>query len=70
MRSVSDQLREAIESSSMTRRDIGRAVDLDESVLCRFVHYQGGLSVSSIDKLCKFLKLELRPVRKPRAKGR
>ncbi len=68
MKSVSDQLREAIEAGPMSRRQISKATGLDESVLSRFVHGKSGLAVPSIDKVCKLLRLELRPIKKPRVK--
>lgn len=68
MKTVSDQLRQAIEAGPTSRRQISFAIGLDESVLSRFVHGKSGLSILSIDKLCKLLGLELRPIEKPRAK--
>jgi transcriptional regulator with XRE-family HTH domain len=64
----SGQLREAIEAGPKTRYQIAKETGLDEGLLSRFVHGKSGLSVSSIDKLCECLGLELRPFERTRAK--
>lgn len=67
---VSDQLRQAIEAANVSRYQISKDVGISAPVLCRFVHSDCGLSLANIDKLCTYLGLELRPVRKTKQKGR
>ena len=65
---VTDQLREAIISAPVSRYQLCRQTGLDKALLSRFVHRKAGLAMESIDLLCAALGLELRPVRRPRAK--
>lgn len=65
MTSPTDTLRAALERSGTTRYAVAKATGIPESVLCRFV--QGGtLQGPNFDRLCDYLKLELRPLT-PRA---
>jgi transcriptional regulator with XRE-family HTH domain len=64
-RKLSDQLRQAIADSGITRYRISKATGINEAALGKFFHGERGLSLESIDKLAEFLKLEL-TVRKGR----
>jgi transcriptional regulator with XRE-family HTH domain len=57
---VTDQLRQAIERSEHSRYAICKALDIDQGQLSRFMHGECGLSLDVLDRLCGFLKLELR----------
>ena len=68
MRKLSDQLRNAIMASDQSRYAMCKQIDLDQSVLSRFVAGKGGLSIESLDKLAEVLGLVL--VTKNKSKGR
>ena len=53
----SDQLRAAIEGSGLSRYQLARETEVSESSLSRFVANGKGLSMDSLDKLAKFLRL-------------
>ena len=61
---ITEQLREAVENCGMTRYAIAQQTGIPESVLCRFVTGCKGLRTDSIDPLCEFLGLELRPIKR------
>jgi DNA-binding phage protein len=65
--SVSDQLRKAINRSSLTRAEIARKSGVPESALSRFVVNGLELRSKSIDKVCKCLGLKL-TASKPRTR--
>ena len=39
---------------------IGKALGLDQGQLSKFMHKERGLSLDVLDRLCAYLKLELR----------
>ena len=55
----SDRLRELIDQSDLSRYEICKRAGLSQSVMSRFMHYQSGLSIPTIDMLCQVLDLEL-----------
>lgn len=55
----SDQLREAIENSGMSRYRIAQGADIDESALAKFFNGHRGLSMKALDRLCSFLGIEI-----------
>jgi hypothetical protein len=57
--SFSDQLRREIEASELSRYKIAQLTGVPAPTLCRFVGGTSGLSVKSIDALCKLLELKL-----------
>jgi Cro/C1-type HTH DNA-binding domain len=62
----------AIEQSGKTRYRIAVDCGIDHAVIHRIVH-GGSCSVETLDKLCEYLGLELRPVkgrRKAKKKGK
>ena len=69
MGNFTDQLRQAILDSGMTRYRISQEAGIAESVLSRFVHQKQGLTSDSIDRLMDFLGLEIRPRRRKRKDG-
>lgn len=58
-RTLTDELRAAIDASPMSRYAICRAIDLDPAVMSRFMSGQRGLSLETLDKLAKLLDLHI-----------
>jgi DNA-binding Xre family transcriptional regulator len=64
---VSEQLRKAIVDSGETHYRIGKQTGIDTRVLDRFVSGERPtLRSDTVDKLCEYLGLELRPKKKPK----
>ena len=60
--SISEQLREAIERSPQTYYRIAKGAGVDWGTLTRFVDgSRPNVRIDTIDKLCDYLELELRP---------
>lgn len=55
----SEQLRDAIRKSELTRYAISKETGIAQSILARFVNDGAGLSMVSVDKLCAALGLSL-----------
>ena len=67
----SDQLRQAVDQSGLSRYEICKRAGLDQSVMHRFMHGTSGLSVATIDAICETLGLRLVAEGKPpKRKGR
>jgi transcriptional regulator with XRE-family HTH domain len=62
----SDQIRQAIDASGMSRYAICKAVGMTQGAMSRFMNGKGGLSVETIDKLAALLGLTVK--RKPKPK--
>jgi hypothetical protein len=58
---LAEQPHEAIQSSYRSRYRLARLSAISENQLSRFTHDKVGLSLSSIDRLCRAFGLELRP---------
>ena len=58
-KTVSDQLRQAVRDSEMSRYQISRLTGIAESILSRFVNSDAGLSLGNFDRLCQALGLRL-----------
>lgn len=56
---VSDQIREAIDESEMTRYRISAETGIPQAVLSRFMAGKSGISSGTIDKLAELLELEV-----------
>jgi predicted XRE-type DNA-binding protein len=68
---LSDELREAIEQSGLSRYSIWQQTGIDQGSLSKFMDGERGLGLESIDKLADLLRLHI--VAKPeprRPKGR
>jgi len=61
----SEQLRDAVRRSELTRYAISKETGIDQSILARFVNHDAGLSLANIDKLCEVLGVGLATVGKP-----
>lgn len=59
MTKLSDQIRRAINESGMSRYRIGQLIELDKSVLSKFMAGKSGLSVEVLDRLGDLLKLKI-----------
>jgi transcriptional regulator with XRE-family HTH domain len=62
----SDQLRQAIERSGLSRYAIGKATGIDKGTMSRFMAGHVGLSLESIEKIVDVLDLRLEARKKPR----
>lgn len=62
----SEQFREAIDASGMSRYAICKAVGMTQGAMSRFMAGKGGLSLDTIDKLAELLELTV--AKKPKRK--
>ena len=58
-RTVTEQLRRAIERSGQSFRDIAKETGVNVGVVSRFVRKERGINGDTVDKLCRWLGLEL-----------
>lgn len=61
----SEQLREAVRRSELTRYAISKETGIAQSILARFVNDGAGLSLANVDKLCEVLGVGMTAVGKP-----
>ena len=66
---MSDQIRQAIDDSGLTRYRIAKETAIDESTLAKFYNGHAGLSMDALDRLGEYLKLRIKMESKPRQKG-
>ena len=67
---MSDQIRQAIDESGLTRYRIAKETAIDESTLAKFYNGHAGLSMDALDRLGEYLNLSISiDKRKPRRKG-
>jgi transcriptional regulator with XRE-family HTH domain len=57
--SLSDQVRQAVDASGLSRYRICKHLDLTESTMSRFMSGEGGISMAMLDKLADLLNLNL-----------
>ena len=70
-KTLSDELREAVERSGLTRYAIWQETGIDQGTMSKFMAGARGLSLESIDKLADLLGLHVvTDAEKPRPKGR
>jgi ribosome-binding protein aMBF1 (putative translation factor) len=60
----SDQIRDAVEASGMSRYRICAEIRISQSAMSRFMHRQGGLSMDVLDRLAELLGLRIVAERK------
>lgn len=59
-RTFTDEIREAVKASGMSRYAICKAIGLDQAVMSRFLHGKSGLGCDTLDKLAVLLNLHIR----------
>lgn len=69
-KTLTDQLRQAIDECGLTRYAIAKRTGIDESALAKFYHGRRGLSMKALDALGECLQLTIHLGRKPGAKDR
>jgi DNA transposition AAA+ family ATPase len=66
---LTDQLRQAIDDSGLTRYRIAQETGVSESALAQFYNGHRGLSMKAMNALGEFLQLQIVLGRKPEQKG-
>jgi plasmid maintenance system antidote protein VapI len=56
---LSDEIRDAVDASGMSRYAIAKALGVAESTMSRFMSGKGGLSMEYIDRLAALLGLHI-----------
>jgi plasmid maintenance system antidote protein VapI len=64
---ISDQIRQAMDNSGLTRYRIAKDIGMNESALGKFYNGERGLSTKMLDRLGEYLDLEI--VRRPQTKS-
>jgi len=67
---LTDQLRQAIDDSGLTRYRIAKESGISESALAQFYNGHRGLSMEALNALGEFLQLTIHLGRKPEPKGK
>jgi transcriptional regulator with XRE-family HTH domain len=67
---LTDQLRQAIDDSGLTRYRIAKEAGISESALAQFYNGHRGLSMAALNALGEFLHLRITLGRKPSKKGK
>jgi hypothetical protein len=67
---VSDQIRQAIDDSGLSRYRIAQETGISETTLSLFCNGQRGLPMRTLDTLGEFLELKVTLGRKPESKGK
>jgi cyanate lyase len=68
MATLTEQLREAIETAGVTRYEIAKQTGVGQAALSKFVLGQRGLSNKAMDAVGEYLGLAICKQRKPRKK--
>ena len=68
-KSLSDQIRGAVDSSPMSRYAICKAIGWPESSMSRFMAGKGGLSLETLDKLAALLGWSLAVPKRTKGRG-
>ncbi len=66
---LSDQIRQAVDASGLSRYRISKELDIAESTMSRFMSGQGGLSMENLDALADLLELDIKTRRRTGKKG-
>jgi len=67
---LTDQLRQAIDDSGLTRYRIAKETGISESALAQFYNGHRGLSMEALNALGECLQLTIHLGRKPATKGK
>ncbi len=62
---ILETIKKAIENTGKSRNQIGREAGIDPAILWKLVHGRT-CSIQTLDKLCGYLRLELRPRKRKR----
>ena len=62
---LSDQIRQAVVDSKVSRYRISKDTEIDQSVLGKFVSGERGISMETLDVLAEYLGLRIMMDRKP-----
>jgi hypothetical protein len=68
MKTLSDQIRDAILTASVSRYRIAKETGVDQPALSRFVHGERGLSIEALDAIGLYLGLVI-VKKQPKKKG-
>ena len=66
---LTDEIRQAVDASGMSRYRICKRLDIAESTLSRFMSGKAGLSLDTLDRLANLLDLHLAAGKRPKKKG-
>jgi transcriptional regulator with XRE-family HTH domain len=64
-KTFSDQIRDSVDTSGVSRYRICKEIGISEATMSRFMNGKGGLSMASLDRLAALLGLEI--VARPKA---
>ena len=67
---LSDQVREAVDASGLSRYRICKEADIAQAAMSRFMSGQGGLSMAALDRLGEVLELKITAGIRRQSKGR
>lgn len=67
---ISEQLRQAIEASEVSRYRIAQETGIDQSALSKFMAGKRGMNLETLDILGEYLGLELVPIKAKMKKGK
>ena len=67
---LSEQVRQAIDESGLTRYRIAQETGIDESALSKFYNGQRGINTDTLDRLGECLELEITKRKPAKRKGR
>lgn len=67
---LTDQLRQAIDDSGLTRYRIAKETGISESALAQFYNGHRGLSMNALNALGEYLQLTIHLGRRPETKGK
>jgi ribosome-binding protein aMBF1 (putative translation factor) len=56
---ISDEIRDAVNASGMSRYSIAKNLEIVESTMSRFMSGKGGLSMDYIDRLAELLGIHI-----------
>jgi DNA-binding Xre family transcriptional regulator len=67
---LTDQIRQGIDDSGLSRYRIAQETGIDESALAKFYNRKRGLSLDNLDALCGYLGLRITADGTARKKGK